>query len=126
MRTDAAFHGYGYDIDGDALEIAKSNAEKAGVGKYITFAKRDIKDFSESFERATVICNPPYGERLLDIREAESIYRIMGEKFISKPGWSYTVISPDDDFERCFGKAADKRRKLYNGMIRCQVYQYFR
>ena len=88
--------------------------------------KKDIKDFSESFERATVICNPPYGERLLDIREAEDIYRIMGKKFISKPGWSYTVISPDDDFESCFGRAADKRRKLYNGMIKCQVYQYLK
>ena len=126
VKTDAAFHGYGYDIDENTLKIAVSNAEKAGVAEYITFAKRDIKDFSETFERATVICNPPYGERLLGIDEAEDIYRIMGRKFVSKPGWSYTVISPDDDFEQCFGRTADKRRKLYNGMIKCQVYQYFK
>lgn len=126
IKTDAAFRGFGYDIDEAAIEIACGNAKKAGVEDYITFVKRDIRDFSESFERATVICNPPYGERLLDIRAAEDIYRIMGEKFISKPGWSYTVISPDDDFEKCFGRIADKRRKLYNGMIRCQVYQYFK
>lgn len=126
VKTDAAFHGYGYDIDENALKIASGNAEKAGVAEYLTFAKRDIKDFSESFERASVICNPPYGERLLDIREAEDIYKTMGSKFTSKPGWSYTVISPDDDFEKCFGRTADKRRKLYNGMIKCQVYQYFK
>ncbi|MBQ3969555.1 MAG: class I SAM-dependent RNA methyltransferase [Clostridia bacterium] len=120
------FHGYGYDIDERALEIARDNARKAGVDDFITFQKRDIKDFSESFERATVICNPPYGERLLDIGSAEELYRIMGQKFISKPGWSYTIISPDDDFEKCFGRSADKRRKLYNGMILCQAYQYFK
>lgn len=126
IKSDIAFHGYGYDIDENALDIAFNNAKKAGVAEYITFAKKNIKDFSESFERATVICNPPYGERLLDIREAEDIYRIMGKRFISKNGWSYTVISPDDDFENCFGRAADKRRKLYNGMIKCQVYQYLK
>lgn len=126
IKTDAAFHGYGYDIDEAALEISKQNAEKAGVSEYLTFENRDIADFGESFERATVICNPPYGERLLDIKSAEEIYKIMGTKFIQKPGWSYTVITPDDDFEKCFGRTADKRRKLYNGMIKCQAYMYFK
>ncbi len=126
IRTDSNFHGFGYDIDEDTLIIARDNAKKAGVEDYLTFEKRDIKDFSEEFDRCTVICNPPYGERLLDINAAEDIYRIMGEKFISKPGWSYTIISPDDDFEKCFGKKADKRRKIYNGMLSCQVYQYFK
>ena len=73
-----------------------------------------------------MICNPPYGERLLDIEEAEKLYKIMGEKFIPLKGRSYTVISPDDDFELCFGRPADKRRKLYNGMIKCHVYQFFK
>lgn len=124
--SDAAFRAFGYDIDENILSVARSNAEKAGVSDYITFKKRDIRDFSESFERASVICNPPYGERLLDIKEAEQLYRIMGEKFTPTKGRSYTVISPDDDFEECFGRRADKRRKLYNGMIKCQVYQYFK
>ena len=126
VRTDAAFQGFGYDIDENALEIASENARKAGVADYITFRKKDLNNFSEELERATIICNPPYGERLLNIREAEQLYRIMGEKFIAKPGWSYTVICPDDDFEKCFGRTADKRRKLYNGMIKCQVYQFFK
>lgn len=123
---DAAFRGYGYDIDEASLAIAKENAVKAGVDGYITFQQRDIADFQENFQKATVICNPPYGERLLDINGAQSIYKIMGEKFITQPGWSYTVISPDDDFEKHFGRKADKRRKLYNGMIKCQVYMYFK
>lgn len=126
VRSDCTFHAYGYDIDEKALDISMKNAEKAGVGEYISFEKRDIKDFEETLEHATVICNPPYGERLLDIQSAEDIYRIMGKRFQPKQGWSYTIISPDDDFEACFGRKADKRRKLYNGMIKCQVYQYFK
>lgn len=126
VKTGTEFHAYGYDIDENSLLIAKDNAEKADVAEYITFEKRDIADFDKSLSKATVICNPPYGERLLDIKSAENIYRIMGEKFTPKYGWSYTIISPDDDFEKCFGRSADKRRKLYNGMIRCQVYMYFK
>lgn len=126
VRTNCNFHAYGYDIDESALEIAKMNAQKARVSEYITFKKRDIANFKESFEKATVICNPPYGERLLDKNTAEAIYKVMGEKFTEKNGWSYTIISPDDDFEKLFGKPADKRRKLYNGMIKCQVYMYFK
>lgn len=126
VNCDAAFRGYGYDIDKSALAIAKENAVKAGVDKYIAFQQRDIEDFQENFHKATVICNPPYGERLLDINSAQNIYKTMGEKFKPQPGWSYTVISPDDDFEKHFGRKADKRRKLYNGMIKCQVYMYFK
>lgn len=126
IKSDCTFHAYGYDIDEDSLKISRENAEKAGVSEYISLEKRDIRNFNEDFERATVICNPPYGERLLDVQSAEEIYRTMGKKFLIKQGWSYTVISPDDDFENCFGRKADKRRKLYNGMIKCQVYQYFK
>lgn len=73
-----------------------------------------------------VICNPPYGERLLDVKTAEDIYKTMGHVFTPKRGWSYAAISPDERFETCFGKKADRRRKLYNGMIRCQYYMYFK
>ena len=71
-------------------------------------------------------CNPPYGERLLDQQAAQELYRVMGQKLQRKRGWSYTVISPEEQFEQYFGRMADKRRKLYNGMIKCQVYQYFK
>lgn len=126
QRHDVDFHGYGYDIDPEALKIAKENARKAGVDKYLTFTQRDIKDFEPETERATVIVNPPYGERLLDIDNARKLYKIMGERFVSQKGRSYTVITADEEFEKAFGRKADKRRKLYNGMIKCQVYMYFK
>ena len=123
-RNDVKFRGIGYDIDDQALSIARDNAEKAGVAEYVSFIKRDLLDFSEDIEQAVVICNPPYGERLLDITQAEELYAVMGEKFTVRSGWSYHVICPDDDFEKCFCRRADKRRKLYNGMIICQLYQF--
>lgn len=126
VRKDALFRGIGCDIDDDVLAVARENAAKAGVADHITFKCRDIRDFNEDFERATVICNPPYGERLLDIEGARDIYKVMGERFYPRQGWSYNIICPDDDFERCFCRRADKRRKLYNGMISCQVYRYFK
>ena len=125
-RSDVKFHAFGYDIDDQALAVAEENAKKAGVGEYLTFQKRDLCDFEEDFDKACVICNPPYGERLLDVNEAQRLFGIMGEKFSVRTGWSYNIICPDDDFERCFGRRADKRRKLYNGMISCQLYRYFK
>ena len=126
IRRDSAFEGFGYDIDQQALQLAKENAGKAGVADAIAFQARDICDFYETMPRASVISNPPYGERLLDLKQARKLYSIMGARFEKKPGWSYTVISPDKLFERFFGRQADKRRKLYNGMIKCQVYMYFK
>ena len=125
-KTNRDFRAFGYDIDPHAVDIAVSNCKKAGVSDIITFEKRDIRDFFCDFEKYKVITNPPYGERLLDIEQAQNLYRIMGEKFTKKQGCHYTVISPDEDFELLFGRKADKRRKLYNGMIKCQVYLYFR
>ncbi len=126
INTDCSFKAYGFDIDDTALDVAKENAEKAGVCDRIEFANRDIKDFSSDTDYLCVITNPPYGERLLDVDEAERLYKIMGEKFKKREHYSYTIISPDDDFEKCFGRVADKRRKLYNGMLKCNVYMYFK
>lgn len=124
-RTDSDFFAVGSDIDGNALELARHNAQKAGVLQRIEFVNRDLRDFLPERERGTLITNPPYGERLLSIKEAEELYRIMGKVFVRKSGWSYAVITPDDDFEKCFGRPADKRRKLYNGMLQCQLYMYY-
>lgn len=126
QRHDIEFHGYGYDIDPEALAIAKENARRAGVENYVTFELKDAKDFTPVTEKATVIVNPPYGERLMDIEQARKLYKVLGERFKSVKGRSYTVITADEDFERAFGRKADKRRKLYNGMIKCQVYMYFK
>ncbi|NLL62690.1 MAG: class I SAM-dependent RNA methyltransferase [Ruminococcaceae bacterium] len=120
------FSAYGSDIDEESLLIAQENAKRAGVENCIKFEKIDIKDWERKSERGTVICNPPYGERLLDIDTANDLYKIMGEKFVREHGWGYYIISPSEDFEKIFGRRADKRRKLYNGMIKCQVYMYFK
>ncbi|MBQ7580950.1 MAG: class I SAM-dependent RNA methyltransferase [Clostridia bacterium] len=125
-KKDCDFVCYASDIDEKALETAKVNAKAAGVENRIVFEKRDLRDFEKRTERGTVIVNPPYGERLLDVEQARDIYRIMGKKFTPERGWSYYIISPDEDFEKLFGKKADKRRKIYNGMIKCQLYMYFK
>lgn len=125
-RRDEGFLAFGYDIDPEAVRLTLENAKKAGVAQYISAEVRDIKDFSNDGPFGCVICNPPYGERLLDVKTAEDIYKTMGRVFTSKRGWSYAAISPDERFETCFGKKADRRRKLYNGMIRCQYYMYFK
>ncbi len=126
IKTDADFCAEGFDIDDSALEIAKHNAVLAGVADKITFANRDIKNFKLSDGFQTVITNPPYGERLLDVKSAEELYKIMGERFLQMKGKSYSIISPDDDFEKIFGRKADKRRKMYNGTLKCQLYMYFK
>lgn len=126
MRHDIEFHAYGSDIDEAALEIARENAKRAGVENYVTFKKADVRDFKPVTEKATVICNPPYGERLLDAESAHEIYKILGKRFTPQKGRSYEIITADEEFEKMFGRKADKRRKLYNGMIKCQVYMYFK
>ena len=120
------FRAVGYDIDPEAVRLTNENAEKAGVAKYVRAELGDIKDFKLPEGRSLVITNPPYGERLLDIKQAEALYKTMGEVFAREQGKKYFVISPDDDFEKIFGRTADKRRKLYNGMIKCQLYMYFK
>lgn len=125
VRRDATFRATGYDIDPAAVSLALDNAKKAGVIAFVRAEKRDIRDFTAEGDYGCVICNPPYGERLLDIHTAQELYRVMGKVFVPQHGWSYSIISPDETFEDCFGRKADKRRKLYNGMIKCQYYQYF-
>ncbi len=126
IRTDIPFRAVGYDIDPAAVKLTLENAKKAGVGKYVTAKVADIADFKMQSERSIVITNPPYGERLLDIAQAEKLYKTMGNVFVRQPGKKYFIISPHDEFESFFGRKADKRRKLYNGMIKCMMYMYFK
>ena len=94
------FKAYGSDIDENALIKTENNARRAGVRSKIVVKQRDISDFDTVGDRGIVICNPPYGERLLDVREAEKIYRVMGRVFKKKDGFTYNVISPDENFEK--------------------------
>lgn len=125
-KRNAVFMAYGSDIDPAAVKLTLENAAKAGVGECIRAKVAPIKDFKPQGDTGVVLCNPPYGERLLDIEAAEEIYKQMGRVFMPRAGWSYAVISPHDDFETLFGRKADKRRKLYNGMLKCQLHMYFR
>ncbi len=120
------FMATGFDIDPHAVELTLANAKKAGVDKFIRASVGDIKDFKVPQGRSLTITNPPYGERLLDIQGAERLYKTMGEVFIKQQGAKYYIISPHDEFENHFGRPSDKRRKLYNGMIKCQLFMYFR
>ena len=120
------FSAQGFDIDKNAVELTFENAKKAGVSKYVKAAVADVKDFTPPEERCLIITNPPYGERLLDVKAAEELYTLMGNRFKEGSGRKYYVISPHDEFEKYFGRTADKRRKLYNGMIKCQLFMYFK
>ena len=116
----------GYDIDIKAVNTAKINIRAAGLTKVIDVECADFKEFTQPQEKAIIVCNPPYGERLLEIKEAEQLYRTMGKVFPADPDKKYYVISPHEEFEHIFGRTADRRRKLYNGMIKCQLFMYFR
>lgn len=123
-RMDAAFEGVGYDIDPAAVALATANAKLAGVGDRCRFEVADVKDF-HAMTQAVVLTNPPYGERLGDAAEAASLARVLGQVWRSAPGTGLYAITADAAFEEHFGVRATKRRKIYNGMIPCQLYMYF-
>lgn len=125
-KRDVPFKAFGSDIDPNAVKITLENAKKAGVDDCVFALEADVADFSPTTERGIIITNPPYGERIYDIEQARNIYRTMGKVFEQKRGYRYLVISPDEQFEDCFGRKADKKRKLYNGMIKCNLYMYFK
>ena len=124
IRHDAAFEAYGFDVDPEAIALTEENCRKAGVQRRIHLMQRDISAF-EPMENAITICNPPYGERMLDIQHAQSIYRIMGDVFTADKAHPCYIITPATDFELHFGKPANKKRKLYNGMIQCNLMSYY-
>lgn len=125
VNRSATFEAYGSDIDVEAVELTLNNVAKAGIKTRIHAHQGDVASFIPMKDSIT-ICNPPYGERLLEIKQAEELYEIMGECFGKGRNNPSYIISPHEDFETFFGKKADKRRKLYNGMIKCQLFMYFK
>ena len=113
------------DIDYYQLRLAKKHAELAGVDRNIHFQKLDFRETGSRFEYGFIITNPPYGERLLEKQQAEEIYKGIGEHFKKFPTWSLYTITSCENFEKLFGKRADKKRKIYNGGLKCDYYQYF-
>lgn len=113
------------DIDPGAIKIARQNAINAGVADKIHFEVKDVKDIKPFKDKGVICCNPPYGERLMDAHSCQSLYRVMGKKFAEFTEAKKLILTSHEQFERYYGSTADKRRKLYNGMLKCYVYHYF-
>ncbi|WP_018755843.1 THUMP domain-containing class I SAM-dependent RNA methyltransferase [Paenibacillus terrigena] len=124
LRDDIPLEIAGSDIDREAIDIAYASAKAAGLGQEIKFHTLPVAKIDPQGDYGCIITNPPYGERLGEIDEAEKVMRDLG--FVSKklPTWSFFSICPNKQFEHYFGRPANKRRKLFNGRIECQFYQY--
>ena len=126
---DKEYHGdydiWGGDIDPKAVAIARDNAVKADVEDVVRFEVADATRFHRDAPVGRVVTNPPYGERIMEKREAEELYKAFGRAVRTLPeGWRVSVLSSHTEFERTFGRTADKKRKLYNGMLKCDLFQY--
>ena len=126
LETDSAFEAFATDIDPAAVALATKNVALAGVDKNVKVFLSDARKISAEGRRGTIVTNPPYGERLGTLREAEALYREIGVHFRSLSPWQVYVITSHPAFEKFYGKRADKVRKLYNGMLPCYLYQYFK
>lgn len=113
------------DIDHRMIEVAKANAEEAGVADHIHFKQCQIKDFTSKEKNGILVTNPPYGGRLLDEEKVHLIYQDMGQALKPLDTWSKYILTSDLSFETYYGQKATKRRKLYNGAIRTDLFQYW-
>ena len=124
--TDSHFEAYASDIDPDCVKIATESAKHAGVYQNMRIFQRDALTIKTEGRRGTIVCNPPYGERLMTLREAEALYKKMGEHFKTLDSWQIYVITNHEQFSRFYGRKPDKVRKLSNGNIPCYFYQFFK
>ena len=118
------YHIFASDVDPKAVALARENARRADVEVDITFSVADARTAPAPWERGVIVCNPPYGERMLERQQAQALYRDMGRTIGKLPEWKQYIISSEPDFERLYGLPAAKRRKLYNGMIQCYLNMY--
>lgn len=123
---DSGFEAYASDIDPECIEIATENAKNAGVLSNIKIFKQDALTIKTDGRRGTIVCNPPYGERLFTMKQTEELYRKMGKHFATLDKWQQYIMTSHEDFQTLFARHADKVRKLYNGMIPCYFYQFFK
>ncbi len=125
VRRSAAFRAVGSDIDPAAVALTLANAQRAGIRQKVSCRAEDICNFTPPQHPFVLLTNPPYGERMLTLQQAEALYRTMGQVFAPGEGRSYYIISPHEQFEHLFGRPASRRRKLYNGNIKCILYMFF-
>ena len=115
----------GYDISGPMIDLAQKNADEIGLGDSITFKQQAVKDFKTDKEYGVIVANPPYGERLGEEETVRVLYRQMGEVFKPLTTWSKYILTSDLQFEEFYGAKATKKRKLYNGALRTDFFQYW-
>lgn len=125
IKKDVEIRISGSDIDDKVMSLARYHAKRAGVLDKIHLQRLPMKDISSRYKYGFIVCNPPYGERIGEQKELGNLYKEMGKTFRKFDTWSYYIISSVDRFEKMFGRKADKKRKLYNGRLQCNLYQYF-
>ena len=116
---------WGYDIDGKMIEVAKQNVLEAGLAASVNFKQMALKDFKTTKEYGVIVANPPYGERLSDQASVRQLYKQMGQVYQPLTTWSKYILTSDLEFETYYGQKASKRRKLYNGSLRTDLFQYW-
>ncbi len=114
----------GSDNDPKCISLSMSNARKAGVADCIEFRDGDATKMSLPAESGIIVCNPPYGQRMLEQQSAQRLYAALGRHLKFADKWKKYVITSEPEFEHYFGRRADKKRKLYNGMIKCDYYMF--
>lgn len=125
IDKDAVPRIYASDIDNEAVRLARINAGNAGVGDCIEVSRADVRQAGLPGDYGVLITNPPYGERLGDVKEAQALYAALGKRMEKEKSWSVYVLSPDEDFEKFYGKKSDARRKLFNGALKLDYYQFY-
>jgi len=125
VKMDEPLEIFGYDIDQNMIDIARLNAQKAGVLHQVEFKQLAVKDFKTDLTNGVLIANPPYGKRMSDQEQARALYKEMGDTYRSMKTWSKYILTSDLQFQESYGQRATKRRKLYNGRIQTDLFQYW-
>jgi putative N6-adenine-specific DNA methylase len=126
LRKKTDFQAFASDLDPAMVEIARENARNAGVDDCIRFFPKNALGIETGGKKGTIVCNPPYGERLESTARAHELYSAMGAHWKRLDRWQIYVITSDEEFQRHYGRKADKVRKLYNGMLKCFYYQFYK
>ena len=120
------FETYASDIDESCIEITNSNINRAGMGTYVKAFVRDALTIKTEGRRGTIVCNPPYGERMFTREQVEKLYQKIGKHFETLDMWQIYILSALEELPELYGRKPDKVRRLYNGMIKCGYFQYFK